>query len=70
MTKKILHEITLIAFTVDGDSGLISICDIVETSKHCAPKFIRGFRRNDVPFIAAIAPGVPLSAANLKVLHR
>lgn len=52
MSKKVEHEITLIALSRNED-GTRSILDIVETSNHFAGKFIRTWTRD--PMISAVA---------------
>jgi len=65
--RKVPHQITLIAFSKDRDGSRV-IADIVETSRHHAPFFMRGYLRNaEISHVAAVAPsftfGIDVEAA-------
>lgn len=65
------HEITLFAFTRDAETGLFSVADIVETSRHFASHFARRWVRNPEIFaMAATAPKAPWSAAAMREVRR
>lgn len=67
--KAIKHEITLWAFGREGRSA--TVLDIVETNRHNAYRFARGFMRNpDVHAIAAVPPGVEPDATYMYALPR
>ena len=53
MAKRVSHELTLIAWIEDG--GAFSITDIVETSRHHAPSFVRGYiKKGDITHLSAV----------------
>lgn len=55
--RKVIHEITLIAFTRNED-GSRSIMDIVETSNHFASHFMRRWVRDiEIIEVETLRPG-------------
>lgn len=69
MARKVEHEITLIAVGRDAETGKRVIRDIVETSRHFASKFARGWMRDpEVTEIGAGAPGAQFGAIRFKAV--
>lgn len=56
--RPVNHEITLLAWAADDETGCVSILDIVETSHHFASHFTRKWMRMpEVTAISAFRPG-------------
>lgn len=59
MARRVHHEITLLAWTRDAETGDWCLLDIVETSRHFASHFTRKWMKMaEVKAISALRPCV------------
>lgn len=70
MTRKVPHEITIMAFARNED-GTVSVMDVCETSRRYAPYFVRRFYRDPAVWaIGANGPNQPWNVCQPREIIR